>query len=284
MNDSSSIEKTYSSIEKTYSYIIKIDDDYKIIYNCNINNDNIIIYLQKLYSFNEIIVCNLCNNPLLKYLVQECSKYGFLINKDFDLYSFCENINYFNNFIKDNFFTLCYQVKQVEQDIRLFLDCNIYIYYNNYFNDIIITNLERPDIFNELTLIYNGYCDKEQINELIKLDKEQINELIKLQDNLFSNIEIAKYNINKIINKNIINTKISIFEIKELIHKYFYIDNNQENKIKFSDIWLLLLSKQNINEDYKTYIKKQLPKALEEMGLSKKRLTSGIYWFGIIYK
>ena len=253
-----------------YSYIITIDDDYKFIYNCDIDNDNIILILQKLYPFNEIIICNLCNNPILKYIN---NKYGFLINKNIVLHDFCENINYFSNFIdndlsKKSIFTLCYKVNQIEQNIKN----NINIYYNNYFNDIIITNLVKPDIFNEFTLIYNGYCDKEQIDELISL-----------QDNLFNNIEVAKYNINKIINKNIITTKLSIFELKELIHKYFYIDN-KENKIKFSDIWLLLLSKQNINEENKVIIKKQLPKALEEMGLAKKRLTNGIYWFGLVQK
>lgn len=263
-------DNTLAKIE--YSYIIKIDDNYKIIYKCSINNDDIIMYLQKLYLFNEIIVYNLCNNPILEYIN---NRYGFInttFMNDFDINTFCKNINYFDKFISnDNIFTLSTSVEYIVQDISI--NNLIYIYYNFYFNDIVITNIIKPDIFNEFILIYNGYCNKEQIDELIEL-----------QDNIFNNIEIAKYNINKIINKKIINTTLSIFEIKELIHKHFDIDNKYTNKIKFSDIWLTLLSKQNINEDCHKHIKKQLPKALEEMGLSKKRLTNGIYWCGLVMK
>jgi hypothetical protein len=257
-------------MEIFYSYIIKINDDYKIIHSCDINNDNIILILKNLYPFYEIIICNLYNNPILKYLD---NKYGFLSNKTFELNTFCENINYFNTFMNNNseIFSICYTLDNIEQSI--IYEKDIYIYYNNYFNNIIITNLVKPEVFNEFTLIYNGLCDKEQIDELISL-----------QDNIFINIEIAKYNINKIINKYVINTKISIFELKELIHKYFYLCDNQENKIKFTDIWQIILLKQDIDETYKQYVKKQLPKALEEIGLCKKRLTNGIYWYGLAQK
>jgi hypothetical protein len=101
---------------------------------------------------------------------------------------------------------------------------------------------------------------------------------------VYVNEEDAKLSINKVVYDKVLSTKLSFGELKRLINKYFVLDNNIENKIKFTNIWNIITKNFNISEQYIGYYKHQLPIVLEGMGLSKKRYSDGMYWYGLTEK
>jgi hypothetical protein len=156
------------------------------------------------------------------------------------------------------------------------------VYFNSQFNRIISTqdigdfiahNAKFKNLFPELQLV---------ISE--KIDATQLNQIKNLNNDIFVNLEDAKSRVNKILNDKIIDSKLSIDEIKELIKKYFDIDTDPEHCIKFTNIWNIISSEIKVSESYINYIKRQLPGILVDLGLDKKRLSDGIYWYGLVKK
>ena len=156
------------------------------------------------------------------------------------------------------------------------------IYFNTHFNnlfiveydkDLIGNNSELKKIFPELTLILSN-----------KLYEVEFKKLKEIQTNIYVNIDDAKSAINKIIDDKVVDSKLTIDEIKTLINKYFAIDDNPANKIKFTNVWETISSKIKVSESYINYIKRQLPVILTDLGLKKKRFTDGMYWYGLTKK
>jgi hypothetical protein len=150
------------------------------------------------------------------------------------------------------------------------------VYFNTMQNNINIYqfSINRvKDIFPEMIEIYSG-----------KLTDEQFNDISELINEVYVNEEDAKLSINKVVYDKVLSTKLSFGELKRLINKYFVLDNNIENKIKFTNIWNIITKNFNISEQYIGYYKHQLPIVLEGMGLSKKRYSDGMYWYGLTEK
>jgi hypothetical protein len=159
---------------------------------------------------------------------------------------------------------------------------NYNVYFNSQFNTIIITqdigdfiahNTKFKNFFPELQLVVSE-----------KLNTTQLSQIKNLNNDIFVNLEDAKSRVNKILNDKIIDSKLSIDEIKGLIKKYFDIDTNPEHCIKFTNIWNIISSEIKVSESFINYIKRQLPGILADLGLNKKRLSDGIYWYGLVKK
>ena len=154
------------------------------------------------------------------------------------------------------------------------------IYYNNQFNNIFIIetddDMQLPlanQLLQEFSLLFSN-C---------KLNISQ-EERLMLCKEILVNEDDAKTKINKIINDTIIDSKLSINEMRELITKYFTITTSLENRVKFTNIWEIITSKLKISEPYVSYLKRQLPIILEDLKLQKKRYSDGIYWYGLVKK
>lgn len=157
-----------------------------------------------------------------------------------------------------------------------------HIYFNNQFNNVIIldahsdfigSNEKIKRIFPEIIFVAKE-----------RLGKESYEEVSKLASDIFVNVDDVKTKLNKILHDKVIDSKLSIDEIKYLIKKYFAIDTNPEHCIKFTNIWEIISSELRVSESYVNYIKRQLPIILQDLGLNKKRLSDGIYWYGLVRK
>ena len=155
------------------------------------------------------------------------------------------------------------------------------IYYNNQFNNICVIEPSEDLLFNymnellpELILLFSN-C---------KINMNQFEQFTKVSKEIFVNAEDAKMKINKMINDKVIDSKLSIEEMKDLISKYFTINTNPENRVKFTNIWEIISSEIKVSEPYVSYLKRQLPMILEDLNLMKKRYSDGIYWYGLVKK
>jgi hypothetical protein len=72
--------------------------------------------------------------------------------------------------------------------------------------------------------------------------------------------------------------------MKQYINKVYTITSNLEDRIQFNDIYKQVLKDIHIKEEYKSTIYKILPLVLKDIGLEKKRYSTGIYWYGLKYK
>ncbi len=156
------------------------------------------------------------------------------------------------------------------------------IYFNNQFNNVIVVD-SKADFMssnNKLKKIFPEimFVAKE------RLSKEVHEQVHKLTEDIFVNVDDVKMKLNKILNDKVIDSKLSIDEIKFLIKKYFTIDTNPEHCIKFTNIWEIISSELKVSESFINYTKRQLPVILQDLGLNKKRLSDGIYWYGLVRK
>ena len=156
------------------------------------------------------------------------------------------------------------------------------IYFNNQFNNILI--ISQADDF----IFHNNKINKlfPEINLLttVNLENEKIETIKELTKDIFVNYEDAKSRINYLLNDKMIDSKLSIDEIKGLVKKYFTINTNSSDCIKFTNIWTTISSEIKVSESYVNYIKRQLPNILIDLGLQKKSLLDGIYWYGLVVK
>lgn len=154
------------------------------------------------------------------------------------------------------------------------------IYYNNQFNNIFIIETDddmRLPLANQLLQEFSLLFSNCKLN----ISQE---ERLMLCKEILVNEDDAKTKINKMMNDTIIDSKLSIDEMKELITKYFTITTSLENRVKFTNIWEIITSKLKISEPYVSYLKRQLPIILEDLKLQKKRYSDGIYWYGLLKK
>jgi hypothetical protein len=156
------------------------------------------------------------------------------------------------------------------------------IYFNNQFNNLLI--IVQPDDF----IFHNSKILNlfPELNLLLSLEieNEKLETIKELNNDIFVNYEDAKVRVNRILNDKVIDSKLSIDEIKNLIKKYFSINTNPQDCIKFTNIWNTISSEIKVSDSYVNYIKRQLPNILTDLGLQKKRLADGIYWYGLVVK
>ncbi len=156
-----------------------------------------------------------------------------------------------------------------------------HIYFNNQFNTIIIV-YEKDDL-----IATSEYYSK-LFPELISIYKEKINlqqykKLNELTTNIFINLDEAKNTINNLLHPTD-DIKMSINDVKELILTHFNIDTEPKHCIKFTNIYNIIIAKIQTKDNYVNYIKRVLPTVLADLNLQKKRLSDGMYWYGLVEK
>jgi hypothetical protein len=156
------------------------------------------------------------------------------------------------------------------------------IYFNNQFNNILVVNKKDDFIFHNNKI--NNLFSELNLLFSVNLENDKLENIKELNKDIFVNIEDAKSRINRLLNDKIIDSKLTIDEIKNLIKKYFSINSNPQNCIKFTNIWNTISSEIKVSEQYVNYIKRQLPNILFDLGLQKKRLADGIYWYGLVVR
>jgi hypothetical protein len=314
------------------TYVVKIDDDYKIIQNCNITKlqiEKIIIsyyinltievfelkintpdLLNQMIQSNSFFKVNIIDIEELKLKLQQYDDVTKYFNKHMDCkvrvstnvsdstkVSATTKINdYLNidlhdsdkiNNIYDSEKIIGYSKSNNYQftnsNNSLLEGGNHYnIYYNDQFNNIIIV-LENDDYLYRNAKLSNYFPElKFLINS--QLSEEQLKEIKDLISEIFVNFEDAKDKIDRIINEKVINSKLTIDEIKKLINKYFTLNSNIKNCVKFTNILNTINSEIKVSDFYVNYIKRQLPHILLDIGLQKKRNSDGIYWYGLLVK
>jgi len=192
-------------------------------------------------------------------------------------------------------------------DIKV-LSESIPIKYYSWKADEFINN---PDNFNKCAIIYSisqnigivienediihiqyltkNFKDFELIKEYSKLDKKELdniknyfhkrdfesNEIIMKKINSFESL----FDINNDKKKDIINNEIEAF-----IRENYQIDNDPKNMQKANEILgKIILELQYFDKD-KMKLSKELSNILLHMGLKKKRMSDGIYYYGIVPK
>ena len=346
------------------NYLVKIDDDYKLVTECyHLNSEQLEKIISTYYTSNEIEIFPVANNVnlLSSYI---CSSNSFLKNNEIDpkifieyFSKFDEIINYINILDCSNKFTNAFQnigksvdnisqqLKSVEKNnsncLKSVINTNMFdttgtyindntyniegvstysnemfgnvdngnyefepsgsymnfenfeeslldyhkdytIYFNNQFNNVIIieskfdfmgSNNKLKKLFQEIVFIAKERLSKETYIEVSKLSKD-----------VFVNVDDVKTKLNRILHDKLIDSKLSIDEIKFLIKKYFSIDTNPEHCVKFTNIWEIISSELKVSDSFVNYTKRQLPLILQDLGLNKKRLSDGIYWYGLVCK
>jgi hypothetical protein len=170
---------------------------------------------------------------------------------------------------------------------------------------------KNQDIFNKCAILYcvsqsigivienqntifveyltKNFKDFELIKTYCKLDKKDIDTIKNYFHKKYfdSNETILKkissfeflYDINNDKKNGVVNN-----EIEEYIRERYVINNEPKNLIKANEILgQLMLELQYLNKD-KVKLTKELSGILLNMGLKKKRMSDGIYYFGIVSK
>ncbi len=148
---------------------------------------------------------------------------------------------------------------------------------------IVISN---EDIIHVDYLIKN-FKDFELIKKYSKLDKKELDNIKNyFHKRDFENSEIiikkinsfeSLFDINNDKKKDIINNEIEAF-----IRDKYRIDNDPKNMIKANEILgQVILELQYVDKD-KMKLSKELSNILLHMGLKKKRMSDGIYYYGIV--
>lgn len=156
----------------------------------------------------------------------------------------------------------------------------VHIVFNKYF---LTTSFIKSDMislkdlqtyFPELKILKTTYLNDETIEYYKSLFRHITDE------------KIISTKLNILLNKN--NNSIwegtPTFEtIKLFLETTYTINHNIENRIQFSTIYNKIVQDTHImNENDKTTLHKLLPIVLKDLGLAKKRYSTGIFWYGLI--
>ena len=312
------------------TFVVKIDDDYKIIQSCNITKlqieqiiisyyTNLIIevfefkinasdLLNQMIQSNSFLKVNIIDIEEFKLKLQQYDDVTKYFNKHMDCkvsdstkvrvstnvsdstkVSATTKINDSDkiNNIYDSEKIIGYSKRNnyhfINSNNSLLDGGNHYnIYYNDQFNNIIIVS-ENDDYIYKNTKLSNYFPElKFLINS--QLSEKQLKEIKDLIGEIFVNFEDATDKIDRILNEKVINSKLTIDEIKKLINKYFTLNSNIKDCVKFTNILNTINSEIKVSDSYVNYIKRQLPHILLDIGLQKKRNSDGIYWYGLLVK
>ncbi len=178
--------------------------------------------------------------------------------------------------------------KNQEDDLNMSSLTVILNYYN--LNTIVIDNINSQE--NEIIERYTEYgfiklFDIETNNELVKTfilntfnanffnNKEEINKLLKVTQDF-----VGIYNKLDKENSKVYDEQL---QIRNYLEANFIIDDNIENRIKFTDLCSLIENSPciNISKTKLRGLKNRLSGYLKNLGLQKKRYNDGYYYYGI---
>jgi hypothetical protein len=73
----------------------------------------------------------------------------------------------------------------------------------------------------------------------------------------------------------------SLENIRKYITQTYDIDDNMDNRIQFKNLCDDIFMNLNVAKKYQECVKRSLPMIFSGLGLSKKRYSEGVFWFGI---
>lgn len=136
-----------------------------------------------------------------------------------------------------------------------------YVYYNSEFQCVHCFTKEHDFSLEEI--------------EYVQQIDEDVVEYIK--DMNFKNVEQLKSYLRHLVPSTVSNEKIS-----KCINKLYEITEDLEDRMKFSELYNVLLKEMKVEQDDdKKLLKNLLPKCLKDMELEKKRYSDGQYWYGL---
>lgn len=149
-------------------------------------------------------------------------------------------------------------------------------------------------------VLYNGPFDNNTIASLLpefklisvirfKLDNSQLQKLNDdIADRIFDDINDAKNVINNFVKLLLLSSKnktggsnINKEWLLKAVNSLYEIDDNLENRIKFTDVYQMVCRKYLITNNNSKKVNYLLPKVLKDIGLNKKRYSDGVYWYGL---
>ena len=159
------------------------------------------------------------------------------------------------------------------------------IFMNNYFSTGFLLeetlNLDL-NIFGELCQLKSiklPYAQYEKLHDLLTGKYFTSNEkLVKFIDE-----KVKEFNESSKTNKSE-PVKLSMSELIKHISLHFDLSNEISNRIKFSNLHKMIVNFYGFSKEETKKSRHMLPCVLKEMGLSKKRYSDGMYWYGIKQK
>jgi len=288
------IEDIYN-FDKKINLILKFDKENEDIINNKNNIDyiNQYLYYNKPYNPTENFDETKLNNNIKSKLNTKFIK-PYIENDDPDIEGYtreqfcCYKSKYPINGISNNNenYNKLYNIENESKNLS-----NFYLMYNKIFQlGIILNENEYNKIkeYNELgfNLIKIFNFEKKNIN-IIKMFDIYFNKYFNNINEINSSIKTFENTI-KLLNKNKNNKKEDILKKKVLnyIKKNYKITDNTNEKIKASELCKILEKNININIEIKNSIifRNKLYKYLVELGIKKKRFSSGIYYYGLTKK
>ncbi len=152
-----------------------------------------------------------------------------------------------------------------------------YVLYNRYF---LSTKFIKTDEINKIQL--DKHFPELKILAIINVKNEMLDEL---KDQLYNitDEDFISSKLDSFINKKTVKPTFDM--LKNIINKVFKRTSDINDRIQFNTIYTYVINELNksICDEDKTIVTKLLPLVLKDIGLEKKRYSTGIFWYGLIY-
>ncbi len=283
-----------------HALLFKIDESYKIVTNFN---QHIITLHNKIYE-NITSSVIIFHPGILTLFPNFLDEYNFFEDETNDIDIICNNINFLSNSIinTENLLNINSKICNTKQpnnyqnylskqenivtgfnnNFGYELNKHYYILFNKYF---LTTHFINTDIININDL--KTFFPEFNLLNIVFLSDDTLTEY----KNIFKNItdeQLITTRLNILLNNHsdkIIEGKPTFETIKLYLETKYKITNNIEERIQFSTIYYKILNDIKLtNEDDKNTIHKLLPVVLKDLGLEKKRYSTGIFWYGLVLK
>jgi hypothetical protein len=160
------------------------------------------------------------------------------------------------------------------------LNTYVVIYNQQFFNALVIEKYLYESVI--INSDIHKYIPEISLVREINLSNEF--SLTECQAMLGKQIYYSKDDINKDLDY-FINKSTAEYPSLENIRKYitqtYDINDNMDNRIQFKNLCDDIFMNLNVAKKYQECVKRSLPMIFSGLGLSKKRYSEGVFWFGI---
>lgn len=160
------------------------------------------------------------------------------------------------------------------------LNTYVVLYNQQFFNALVIEKYLYESVI--INADIHKYIREISLVREINLSNEF--SLTECQAMLGKQIYYSKDDINKDLDY-FINKSTAEYPSLENIRKYitqtYDIDDNMDNRIQFKNLCDDIFMNLNVAKKYQECVKRSLPIIFSGLGLSKKRYSEGVFWFGI---
>lgn len=170
---------------------------------------------------------------------------------------------------------------QLEDNYNLIDSNDHYVLFNKNF---LKTHFVKSDSINTQNL--TSYFPELNLLTTVNLTDDMIEKYQSACKNIIDEREVL--NKIKLLQKKKTNEfftdSVSFDSIKLYLETTYKITSNIEDKIQFNTIYTHILKTETMKDEDASKLYKLLPIVLKELGLSKKRYSTGVFWYGLILK